>query len=102
KDGSIDLNWDALAQPKQTVVIYMGLIGLPVICRELIAHGVDSGMPIALIEKGTTKKQRVFTGSLSTLPGIIEKSEVHAPTLVIVGEVVRLRDQLSWFESKTE
>ncbi|MDJ0958911.1 MAG: siroheme synthase CysG, partial [Arenicellales bacterium] len=73
KDGSIDLNWDALAQPKQTVVIYMGLIGLPVICRELIAHGVDAGMPIALIEKGTTKKQRVFTGSLSTLPGIIEK-----------------------------
>ena len=102
KDGSIDLNWETLAQPKQTVVIYMGLVGLPVICKELIAHGVDADMPIALIEQGTTQRQRVFTGSLSTLPGIIEKSAVRAPTLVIVGEVVRLRDRLSWFESKTE
>ena len=102
KDGSINLNWDMLSQPKQTVVIYMGLIGLPVICQELIAHGVDAGMPIALIEQGTTQKQRVFTGSLSTLPGIIERSEVHAPTLVIIGEVVRLRDHLSWFESRAE
>ena len=102
KDGSIDLNWETLAQPKQTVVIYMGLVGLPVICKELIAHGVDAGMPIALIEQGTTQNQRVFTGSLSTLPKIIEESAVHAPTLVIVGEVVRLRDHLSWFKSKAE
>ena len=99
KDGSIDLNWDMLAQPNQTVVIYMGLVGLPVICKQLIAHGVDSSMPIALIEQGTTQNQRVFTGSLSTLPEIIEKSSVRAPTLVIVGEVVRLRDHLSWFET---
>ena len=99
KDGSIDLNWDMLAQPNQTVVIYMGLVGLPVICKQLIAHGVDSSMPIALIEQGTTQNQRVFTGSLSTLPEIIEKSSVRAPTLVIVGEVVRLRDHLCWFET---
>ena len=102
KDGSIDLNWDMLAQPNQTVVIYMGLVGLPVICKQLIAHGVDSSMPIALIEQGTTQNQRVFTGSLSTLPEIIEKSSVRAPTLVIVGEVVRLRDHLSWFEAKAK
>lgn len=102
KDGTVDLNWEMLAQPKQTVVIYMGLVGLPIICKKLIAHGVNADMPIALIEQGTTQKQRVFTGSLATLPKIIERSAVQAPTLVIVGEVVRLRDSLSWFESNAE
>ena len=98
KDGSVDLNWEQLAQPQQTVVIYMGLIGIPVICRELIAHGVDKDMPIALIEQGTTINQRVFTGTLASLPDSIEDKKVHAPTLFIVGEVVKLHDTLSWFD----
>ncbi len=98
KDGSIELNWETLAQPKQTVVIYMGLLGLPVICRELIAHGVSDNMPIALIEQGTTPNQRVFTGTLASLPEIIEGTTVHAPTLLIIGEVVYLHETLSWFE----
>lgn len=98
QNGSVDLNWSMLAQPRQTLVIYMGLTGLPIICEELMAHGVDPDMPIALVEQGTTRKQRVYTGSLQTLPGTIAQSEVHAPTLIIVGEVVRLRSSLSWFE----
>jgi uroporphyrin-III C-methyltransferase/precorrin-2 dehydrogenase/sirohydrochlorin ferrochelatase len=98
KDGSVDLNWEQLAQPQQTVVIYMGLIGMPVICRELIAHGVDKDMPIALIEQGTTINQRVFIGTLASLPDSIKDKRVHAPTLFIIGDVVKLHDTLSWFD----
>jgi uroporphyrin-III C-methyltransferase/precorrin-2 dehydrogenase/sirohydrochlorin ferrochelatase len=95
---AIDLNWDALVQPQQTVVIYMGLKGLPIICRELIAHGMASNMPAALVEQGTTAQQRVFIGNLQTLPAIVSTATVHAPTLIIVGEVVRLHQRLAWFE----
>ncbi len=95
--GLIDLNWELLVQPRQTVVIYMSLVGLPIICSKLIAHGARADTPIALIEQGTTRKQRVHTGSLTTLPEIVESNVVEAPTLVIVGEVVRLHERLSWF-----
>lgn len=98
QDGSLDLNWDALVQPQQTAVIYMGLTGLAVLCRELIAHGMRTDMPAALIERGTTLHQRVLVADLSTLPDAVTRAEVHAPTLVIVGEVVRLREKLAWFE----
>ena len=70
-------------QPQQTVVIYMGLKGLPIICRELIAHGMASDTPAALVEQGTTAQQRVFIGSLRTLPDIVSTATVHAPTLII-------------------
>jgi uroporphyrin-III C-methyltransferase/precorrin-2 dehydrogenase/sirohydrochlorin ferrochelatase len=97
KDGSVDLNWDLLAQPQQTVVIYMGLIGMPTICRELIAHGVDENMPVALVEQGTTRNQRVFTGTLADLPSAVDGQGVRPPTLLIIGEVVKLHAELSWF-----
>lgn len=98
QDGTINLNWDTLVQPQQTVVIYMGLKALPMICDELIAHGMSPAMPAALVEHGTTAEQRVFIGNLSTLPNIVETADVHAPTLVIVGEVVQLHNKLAWFE----
>ena len=98
RDGSMDLNWPALAQPQQTVVFYMGLLGLDILCRELVAHGMPATTPAALIQQGTTPQQRVLTGSLDTLPGIVARSDVKAPTLIIVGEVVRLRERLRWFE----
>lgn len=98
RDDAIDLNWDALVQPQQTVVIYMGLKGLPIICHELIAHGMASNTPAALVEQGTTAQQRVFIGNLQTLPDIINSATVHAPTLIIVGDVVQLHQKLAWFE----
>ncbi len=102
KDGSMDLNWEMLAQPQQTVVIYMGLTGLEILCRELIGHGVPATMPAALVEQGTTSRQRVFTGTLATLPALVKRAAVHAPTLVIVGEVVKLHDKLAWFHPESE
>jgi uroporphyrin-III C-methyltransferase/precorrin-2 dehydrogenase/sirohydrochlorin ferrochelatase len=97
KDGSIDLQWSELVSPTQTVVFYMGLVGLRAICSQLIAHGRDAQTPIALVEKGTTPEQRVITGTLRTLPDIVAALDVHAPTLLIVGEVVKLHASLSWF-----
>lgn len=102
KDGSVDLNWNALVQRQQTVVIYMGLVGLPIICTELIAHGMNADMPIALISQGTQAEQQVLTGTISTLPEKVAASSVQPPTLIIIGEVVRLRAQLAWFEPEAE
>ncbi|WP_439888568.1 siroheme synthase CysG [Pseudomonas sp. MBLB4123] len=98
KDGSCDLPWSELAAPRQTLVFYMGLVGLPLICERLVAHGRAADTPAALIQQGTTSNQRVFTGTLANLADLVGHHEVHAPTLVIVGEVVQLRDKLAWFE----
>ncbi len=97
KDGTINLNWAALAQPNQTVVFYMGLVGLPVIVEQLLAHGVAPTMPLALIQQGTTHLQRVYTGTLATILEVVMADPPQPPTLVIVGEVVTLRDKLNWF-----
>ncbi len=99
KDGSINLNWEQLAQPNQTVVFYMGLHGLPVISQELIAHGVSPQMPVALIQQGTTEKQRVLTGNLSNIVKLVEQERPKPPTLIIVGEIVNLQEKLSWYKS---
>ena len=98
KDGSADLPWTDLVAPGQTLVFYMGLVGLPTICEQLIAHGKNPATPAALVQQGTTLNQRVFTGTLEDLPQLVAEHEVHAPTLVIVGEVVALREKLAWFE----
>ncbi|MCP8633436.1 siroheme synthase CysG [Pseudomonas mosselii] len=98
KDGTSNLPWDDLVAPAQTLVFYMGLVGLPTICAELIRHGRAASTPAALVQQGTTRNQRVFTGTLADLPKLVARHEVHAPTLVIVGEVVQLREKLAWFE----
>lgn len=98
KDGSCDLPWGELVAPGQTLVFYMGLVGLPVICQQLIAHGRSADTPAALIQQGTTSHQRVFTGTLANLAEQVANEQVQAPTLVIVGEVVQLREKLAWFE----
>jgi uroporphyrin-III C-methyltransferase / precorrin-2 dehydrogenase / sirohydrochlorin ferrochelatase len=96
KNDTCDLDWDSLAQGEQTLVFYMGLIGLPIICKELVGHGMSSEKPIALIQQGTTPNQKVYTGTLATMPDIVANSEVQAPTLIIVGDVVSLHDKLAW------
>ena len=98
KDGTSDLPWADLVAPAQTLVFYMGLVGLPSICEQLIKHGRAADTPAALVQHGTTVNQRVFTGTLADLPRLVAEHEVHAPTLVIVGEVVMLREKLAWFE----
>ncbi len=99
KDGTMDLNWDQLAQPHQTVVFYMGLVGLHIIIERLTSHGVAADMPIALVQQGTTHRQRVFSGTLATIQEVIADERPQPPTLIIVGEVVKLRDKLNWFQT---
>ncbi len=97
RDGSMDLNWPALAQPRQTIVFYMGLVGIDVLCRELVVHGLPATTPAALVQQGTTPQQRVLTSTLDGLAELVRQSDVKAPTLIIIGEVVRLRERLNWF-----
>ena len=98
KDHKYNLNWSELVAPNQTLVFYMGLNGLETICQQLLSYGMDSTTPAALIEKGTTTRQRVFIGDLSTLPQKVRDGGAKAPTLIIVGSVVSLHEQLSWFK----
>ncbi|MEQ1590078.1 MAG: siroheme synthase CysG [Gallionella sp.] len=97
KDRTMNLDWDALARPRQTVVVYMGLHGLDILCRELMLHGLPDSTPIAIVQQGTTPNQRVVTGTLATLPGIAAIEKLQAPTLIIIGGVVTLREKLQWF-----
>lgn len=96
KDGSLDLPWTELASAQQTVAFYMGLLGLPKICNKLIQHGRSPDTPVALVQKGTTPEQRLWIGTLATMPAMIEQDPPQAPTLTIVGEVVSLHERLNW------
>jgi uroporphyrin-III C-methyltransferase/precorrin-2 dehydrogenase/sirohydrochlorin ferrochelatase len=100
KDGSVNLDWPALSRPHHTVVIYMGLEGLAVICQQLMSHGLPSQHPIAVVQQGTTRWQRVMTGTLDDIPQRVAEAGFKSPSLIIVGEVVRLRDKLAWFDPK--
>lgn len=97
KDGSMNLDWEQLARPRQTVVVYMGLQGLDTLCAKLVEHGLPDSTPIAIVQQGTTPNQRVLTGTLATLPGIAAREQPQAPTLIIVGGVVTLHAKLAWF-----
>ncbi|EMB5673543.1 uroporphyrinogen-III C-methyltransferase [Acinetobacter baumannii] len=96
KEGSPELPWNELVYENQTLVLYMGLVGLERICEQLIAHGQRPDMPVALISKGTTPEQKVVVGSLADIASKVTEHQIHAPTLTIIGEVVRLREQLQW------
>lgn len=97
KDGSMNLDWPGLARRQQTVVIYMGLLGLPILCEKLMAHGLPPDWPAAIVQHGTQPSQRTVTGTLATLPALAAAAQLRAPTLIIVGTVVTLHRKLQWF-----
>ncbi len=99
KDGTMDLNWPALAHPNQTLVVYMGLLGVKTLCSKLIEHGLSEKTPMALVQKATTRQQKVLIGTLKSMPELLETANIKPPTLIIVGEVVTLHEKLSWFGS---
>ena len=96
KEGSPELPWDELVYQNQTLVLYMGLVGLEKICEKLIEHGQRPDMPVALISKGTTLEQKVLVGTLADIASKVEENHIQAPTLTIIGDVVSLREQLQW------
>ena len=96
KDGTCDLPWSELVAEQQTIVFYMALSGAKNLSEKLIEHGMKRGMPIALIEKGTLPEQKIYISTLSELPQLISREKVGAPSLLIVGEVVKLHEKLNW------
>lgn len=99
KSDDTNLQWPELANPTQTLVFYMGLVGLKEICESLITHGRAASTPVALIEKGTTQEQRVLISDLNSIADVVAQNDVHAPTLFIVGDVVKLHNTLKWFKA---
>ncbi|MDW2876742.1 MULTISPECIES: uroporphyrinogen-III C-methyltransferase [Bacillaceae] len=100
--GMDSINWKALAEGSDTIAFYMGVGNLPAICRELIVHGRSSSTPAAVIEWGTTSRQRTVTGSLETIEGEAAKSGISHPAIILVGEVVRLREKIQWYKEQQE
>ncbi len=98
KDGELKANWQAIAKEGQTVVFYMGLKGLPIIQQKLLEHGISEDMPLALVENGTRKDQRVMVTDLANLVDTAEKDKPISPCLLIMGRVVNLRQELNWFQ----
>ena len=99
KKGKLDLNWKKLIQPNQTIVFYMGLVSIDIICEQLVANGLDSKTPCALIQQGTTPNQKVFTSILEDMSELVKKEKPSAPTIFIIGNVVNLRDKLNWYST---
>ncbi|GAB0112277.1 siroheme synthase CysG [Pseudoalteromonas distincta] len=96
KDGQ-ELDWQSLAKANQTLAIYMGVIKSPHIQGELLKHGRKADTPVAIIENGTRKNQRVVTGQLGELADLIQRNSIISPALLIIGEVAALHSQLAWF-----
>lgn len=98
KDGTVNLDWPALARPKQTVVFYMGIGAAAEICRQMINHGLPSMTPVAVVRNGTQPDQQTLLATLGTLPHRLEESGIKPPALIVVGSVVGLHEKLNWFE----
>ena len=101
KNGELNLNWKSLIQPRQTVVLYMGLSSLGAITSGFLNNGADPDTPAAVIENGTRAGQRVITGTLKSLLDLTTEAEVKSPALIVVGSVVSLRNKLSWFANRS-
>jgi uroporphyrin-III C-methyltransferase/precorrin-2 dehydrogenase/sirohydrochlorin ferrochelatase len=97
KNGTTNLPWEEFIIDQQTIVFYMALSGANYICEKLMEYGMDKDMPIAIIEKGTMPEQKVYISSLIELPDLLDREDIHAPTLMIVGEVVKLNEKLNWY-----
>ena len=97
KEGKLELEWDNLINKQETLVFYMGLLSLQTICDELISHGSSPDTPIAAIEQGTMPNQRVVTSTLEKITPIVTRLDLKSPTMLIIGDVVTLRKQLSWY-----
>tara|TARA_Y100000590_G_scaffold109050_1_gene124266 strand:- start:83747 stop:85141 length:1395 start_codon:yes stop_codon:yes gene_type:complete len=99
KNGKLELNWETLVQDKQTIVFYMGLVSINIICDELIKHGMSQNTPCALIQQGTTIDQKEYISTLAEMPKVVKKEKPSAPTIFIIGTVVQLRDKLNWYKT---
>ena len=99
KENKLDLNWEAMLQPHQTTVIYMGIHSIDMLCAGLIEHGMRADFPAAVVECGTMKEQKTHAGVVGELATLVKQRTVKPPSLIILGEVVRLHAQLGWYRT---
>ncbi|MCK1993481.1 uroporphyrinogen-III C-methyltransferase [Peribacillus muralis] len=95
-----NINWNHLVHGVDTLAIYMGIKNLPYICEQLRSCGKKPESAIAVIEQGTTGFQRTFTGTIDTIAAIVKREQITNPAMIIIGEVVNLSENLSWFPEK--
>ncbi|WP_071396465.1 uroporphyrinogen-III C-methyltransferase [Bacillus tuaregi] len=100
--GKDYLNWPALARGIDTIAFYMGVSNLDYICKQLITNGRSAKTPVAIIEWGTTEKQRTLTGNLETIEDKVKADKISNPAMVLVGDVVHLREKIKWYETIKE
>ena len=99
KPGS-KIDWAKLATGAGTLVVYMGIKNLPIIVKNLITHGRDPETPVAVVRWASTPEQRSVVGTLETIADIVREAGIKPPALIIVGEVVKLRKTIDWFEKR--
>ncbi|MCE5280143.1 MAG: uroporphyrinogen-III C-methyltransferase [Planctomycetaceae bacterium] len=99
KEGS-DLDYEVLAHWKGTLVFYMGVANVESICGQLVAHGLDAATPAAIVRWGTTPQQQVVAATVATLAAAARQANLSPPAMIVVGQVVRLRERLDWFERR--
>ena len=99
KKGKLELDWEKLIQENQTIVFYMGLVSIDIICEQLIQHGLSELTPCALIQQGTTNTQKEYISILKDMPTVVKTKKPKAPTIFIIGGVVTLRDKLKWYST---
>lgn len=92
------VDWSLLARLDATLVVFMGILSLRSICEELLRYGRSPNTPVAVIRWGTTMEQETITGTLATIADQVEQTRLRPPGLIVIGEVVRLREKLAWFE----
>jgi len=101
-DEHLDLNWQSIADPQSTIVIYMGLANLSSISNALIKAGLPASTPAAAIHNGTTETQQRVLSTLEQLHVEIQKKQIQSPAIIIIGEVVSLTDELDWFQQELD
>ena len=99
KKGKLELDWEKLIQENQTIVFYMGVVSIDIICEQLIKHGLSELTPCALIQQGTTNTQKEYISILKDMPTVVKTKKPKAPTIFIIGGVVTLRDKLKWYST---
>ena len=97
KQGSGHLDWQDLAKPHQTVVIYMGLTGAAHICTQLTTHGAPLDRPVAVVQSASLAHQRVWLSTLGQLPRALPAQKLESPALLLIGDVASLHSTLQWF-----
>lgn len=98
KNNQLDIDWKSVIAEQQTLVFYMGLVGLPTICEQLVKHGFRASTPVAVVQQGTTANQKIVIGTVEDISERVAAAELQAPTLIIIGDVVKLHDTLNWYQ----